>query len=173
MPERGLTQLLERAARTRRTRRWLALAAAAAAVAIAAGSGVAAGGGFAADRLGRPVVPGVSSNRVGPGSSDDTGWKAVSARSDLTRATATVMFASRSWGTELEVRVSGIAPGTACQLWVNGAGAQKQIVGGWIFVPGEAGTWIQASTSLSAASLRSFAVTAGRRVLITVPVNSR
>jgi Putative zinc-finger len=157
-----LPRLLGRAARTRRTRRWLAVAAMAVAVVLAAGSGIAAGDGFAADRV-----------QSAPGSSivGQTAWKTVSARNDLTRVTAAVRYTPVAWGTELEVRVSGIAPGIACQLRVTGPGEQRRIAAGWAIVPGQSGLWIPASTSFPASGIRAFAVVAGRKTLVTVPVS--
>jgi hypothetical protein len=150
-PDGGtLPRLLSRTARTRRTRRWLAAAATAAAVAVATGSGVAAASGLAAGA--RPIP-----------------WETFSARNDATLASATVRYAPAPWGARVEVRVSGIAPGTPCQLRVTGSHAQRRIAGSWTVVRGEDGTWIPASTSFPAESVSGFAVLSGHRTLVTVP----
>jgi predicted anti-sigma-YlaC factor YlaD len=153
-----LPRLLARTARTRRTRRWLALAATAVAVVLAAGGGVTVGDMTAA----RAVPP------PGPAAS---AWKTVSARSDVALASATVAYAPAAWGTNLKVRVIGVAPGTVCLLWVTGTGGQKHVAGGWTMVFGQYG-WIPASTSIPVSRLRGFAVTAGGKPLVTVPVSA-
>jgi hypothetical protein len=152
----ALPQLLGRTARARRARRWRAVAAAAAAAVIAAA------GGIAGQRALSPVRAARSSQIV---------WETASARSDLTQATATVRYAATRWGTELEVRVSGIAAGTACQLRVTGPGRQERTAGGWTIVPGQPTAWYPGATSLADASIRGFSVTAGRKTLVTVPVS--
>lgn len=145
----ALPRLLSRTARTRRTRRRLAAAATAAAVAVATASGVAASGGFG----GHSSIP----------------WETFSARNDVTLASATVRYAPAPWGARVEVRVSGIPPGTPCQLRVTGSLGQRRIAGTWTIVRGEDGTWIPASTSFPAASVTGFAVLSGHRTLVTVP----
>jgi hypothetical protein len=149
----ALPVLLRRTAKTRRTRRWLAAAATAAAVVVATGSGVAAAGGFGAGAPAPVRIP----------------WETFSARNDVTLASATVRYAPAPWGARVEVRVSGIAPGTACQLRVIASGGHRGIAGSWIIVRGEYGTWIPASTSFPAESVTGFAVLSGHRTLVTVP----
>jgi anti-sigma factor RsiW len=151
--EVSLPTLLGRTAKTRRTRRWLAVAATAAAVAVAAGSGVAASGGFG----------------LGASAHSQVDWETFSARNQLTLASAIVRYAPTRWGAQVEVRVSGIAPGTACQLLVTGSRGQERIGGSWTVVPGDSGTWIPASTSLPANSVVGFAVLAGGKTLVSVP----
>jgi hypothetical protein len=77
----GLPRLLDRAARIRRVRRWQGTAAAAAAVLITAGATVAAQ---------RVLHPAASPVQVT--------WKTVSARNDVTLASATVDYAPTAWG---------------------------------------------------------------------------
>jgi hypothetical protein len=155
-PVTALPGLLGRAARARRARRWRAAAVTAAAAVIAAV------GGIAGQRALSPAPPTAHSQIA---------WKTASARSDLTLATATVRYAATAWGTELEVQVSGVAAGTACQLRVLAPGRQERPAGGWSIVPGQTDAWYPASTSLAASSIRGFSVTAGRRTLVTVPVS--
>jgi Putative zinc-finger len=171
LPDSALPRLLDRTARTRRIRRWMALTAAAAAIVLAAGSGIAAGGGFGADRVHRP--PGPPSVANGP-SSPQSAWKTSSAHDVLTGATATVMYAPAAYGTQLEVRVSGIALGTACELRVTGPGGRREIAGSWTVVSAQYGdTSIDGSASFPVSSIRGFAVIAGRKVLVSVPVAAR
>jgi hypothetical protein len=149
----ALPRLLSRAAKTRRIRRRLAGAAAAAAVAVATCSGVAASGGFASGApAARPIA-----------------WETFSARDAVTLASATVRYAPAPWGAQVEVRVSGIAPGTACQLRVIASGGHNGIAGSWTIVRGEYGTWIPASTAFPVDSMIAFAVISGHKTLVTVP----
>jgi len=149
----ALPQLLGRTARARRVRRRLTVAAAVVAVFIAG-------------------VGGIAGQRALSATSSQIAWKTASARDAQTLASATVRYAAVGWGTELEVRLSGIAAGTACQLRVTGSGHQARIAGGWTIVPGQSGVWYPASTSLAASGVRDFSVTVGRKTLVTVPVGS-
>lgn len=169
--DNALPRLLARAARTRRTRRWLAVTATAAAVVFAAGSGMAAGGGFGADRVQRPAGPVAATNAP---VSSQVAWETAAARNDLTGATATVRYAPAAFGTELEVRVSGVAPGTTCELRVTGPGGQREISGAWTVVSAQyTGTWIEGSASFRVSGIRGFAVVSGRKILVSVPVKVR
>jgi hypothetical protein len=167
LAESALPRLLGRTARTRRVRRWLALAATAAAVVLAAGSGIAAGRGFGADRVQRPAGASAAAKaRVSP---PQVAWETASARNDLTQATATVRYARAAFGTQLMVRVSGIAPGTTCELRVIGPGGHREIAASWTVAPSRHGTtWIEGSASFPASGIRGFVVVAGRNVLVSV-----
>ncbi len=153
LPDSALPQLVGQAAWARRARRRLALAATAVAVVIAA-------------------VGGVAGQRALSAASSQIAWTTVSARNGQTLTSATVRYAATGWGTKLEVRVGGIAAGIACQLRVTGSGRQARIAGGWTVIPGQSGVWYPASTSLAAASVRGFSVTAGTKTLVSVPVSS-
>jgi hypothetical protein len=167
----ALPRLLGRAARARRVRRWLALAATAVAVVLAAGSGIAAAGGFGADRVQRPPGPLVATKApVSP----QVAWATAAARNDLTGAAAIVRYAPAAFGTQLMVRVSGIAPGTTCELRVIGPGGHREITGAWtVFSAQYTSTWIGGSASFPVSSIRGFAVVSGRKVLVSVPVKVR
>jgi hypothetical protein len=167
----ALSRLLGRAARTRRVRRWLALAATAAAVVLAAGSGIAAGGGFGADRVQRPAGPLVATK---PLVSSQVAWETAAARNDLTGASATVRYAPAAFGTQLMVSVSGVAPGTTCELRVIGPGGHREIAGAWTVATARyTSTWIGGSASFPVSSVRGFAVVSGRKILVSMPVKVR
>jgi len=167
----ALPGLLGRAARTRRIRRWLALIAMAAAVVLAAGSGIAAGGGFGADRVQRPAGPIVAAKAT---VSSRVAWKTAAARNDLTGATAIVRWAPAAFGTQLEVRVSGVAPGTTCELRVTGPGGHREVVGAWTVTSARyTSTWIEGSASFPVSGIQDFAVVSGRKILVSVPAEVR
>jgi hypothetical protein len=92
----------------------------------------------------------------------DTGASAT------TGARATVRYAAESWGTELEVRITGMPAGTRCQLRVVGARGRSVNAGGWIIAAGSQYPWYPASVPYTAASLDGFVITSGGRVLVTV-----
>ena len=100
-------------------------------------------------------------------------WAAmISGSSTATGARAEVRYAARSWGTELEVQVTGIPAGTRCQLVVTGPRGQQVVAGGWIIAAGRPPAWYPASVPFRSSSLRGFTVTAGGTPLITVPARA-
>jgi len=151
VPGPPLAPLLSRMTRVRRRRRYLAVAAAVIAVAAAVSGWQAL----------RP--PGPASAGAGPR------WEATDqAVNPATGAGATVRYAAEPWGSELEVRVSGVAAGTRCQFWVTGPRGQRVDAGGWIIVAGQQAAWHPASVPFRVSMLRSFQVTGDGKVLVTV-----
>jgi anti-sigma factor RsiW len=143
--------LLGRMARVRRRRRYLA---AAAALIV----GVAAVSGWQALRPSGPAGAGAQPR-----------WEATDeAVNPVTGAGAAVRYAAEPWGTELEVRVSGVAAGTRCQFWVTGPRGQRVDAGGWIIVAGQQAAWHPASVPFRVSMLRSFQVTGDGKILVTV-----
>ncbi|HTZ23625.1 MAG TPA: anti-sigma factor [Streptosporangiaceae bacterium] len=151
-PGPNVDRLLSRVSAIRHRRR---LTAAAAALII----GVAAAAGLHVLQ-GRPASTTAAAT---PRWTDtDTGASAT------TGARATVRYAGQRWGTELEVRVTGVPPGTRCQLRVINAQGQGVAAGGWVITTGSKYTWYPASVPWPASSLHGFAVTSGTRILVTV-----
>ncbi len=93
----------------------------------------------------------------------------VAAAAGLTLASATVNYAPTAWGTQLDVQVSEIPAGTSCQLRVTSSRGQDVAAGSWTVAVGHLGAWYPASASFPASSVRGFEVTAGGKVLVTVP----
>jgi Putative zinc-finger len=93
----------------------------------------------------------------------------VQAANPVTNARATVKYTAQRWGTELDVRVTGIAPGTRCQLLVTGSGGQTVTAGGWYVTAGQKVTWYPASVPLQEPSVRGFEITADGRTLVSIP----
>jgi anti-sigma factor RsiW len=153
-PGTDLPRLLDRAARIRRVRRWLGMAAAAGAVVTAAGAAAAA-----------PQVLNPAPSAV-PG---QIAWKTVWGRDDLTMASATVDYAPAAGGTLLEVRVGQIAAGTTCQLRVTNSRGQEAVGGSWTVAPGDPSAWYPGMASLPASGVRGFEVTAGGKTLVVIP----
>jgi hypothetical protein len=141
-----LQTLLDRSARIRRRQRWRRLAVAAAAVLVVSGGAVAGSRG-----LHSPATP--PSASAGP-------WAATVTGSDpQTGMSATVEYRSRPWGLLLQVQVSGVSPGTRCELQVVDASGQDVPAGGWRVAAGHAWAWYPASSPLAAANVRGFLIT--------------
>jgi hypothetical protein len=146
-PEVPLQTLLDRAARIRRRLRWRRLAVAAAALVIV-GIGAVAGSRV----LYSPATP--------PPAAAGGPWAATVTGSDpQTGMSATVEYRSRPWGLALQVQVSGISPGTRCELQVVDASGQDVPAGGWMVAAGHAWAWYPASSPLAAANVRGFVIT--------------
>jgi hypothetical protein len=155
-PAELLSSLLRRVAERRAVRRWRSLGAAAAAVVIALAGGAAGA---------RIINPG--DHATGPPQAGSRA-EVVRATNPRTNVSATISYTPKSWGTKMDVWVAGIKDGTACQVWaVNGSGQRWQ-AGSWT-VPGGPEADYPASVSLPASQLRSFEITSGGHVLVTVP----
>jgi hypothetical protein len=157
-PEAALRSLLERVATRRRRLMWRRAAAAAAVVVMASGGAVA---------VSRAVEP----PRLQP-SASALPWAATVRGSDpRTGAAATVRYLTQPWGLQVQVQVSGIAPGTRCKLWVSGPGG-RAVAGGWTVAAGHTSAWYPASASLAMSGVRGFVVaTPSGKSLVSVPVS--
>ena len=150
-----LDGLLRRVAASRRQRRWR-LAAAAAVLTAAAVAG---------------WVPQLLHPAAAPLQATATWWTAAASGFDpVTRVGATVRYAPEPWGTELEATITGIAPGTACQIWATTASGQHAAVGGWTVTADDVATWHPVSVPFPAAALAAFDITARGKILVTIPL---
>jgi hypothetical protein len=149
----GITSLLDHVAARRRTRRLRALVAAAAAVVISGGGAAAISQQLLATQPPASHHPDVSVGRNGV-------------------LTAWVSYQKKNWGTQLWVRVRGIKAGTTCRLWVIDKAGHRVADGGWTIQAGDASTWYPAATATPKAQVASFQITAGNKVLVTVPATS-
>jgi hypothetical protein len=156
-PDVPLQALLDQAARVRRHRRWRRLAVAAAAVLIVGGGAVAGSRVLYAPAT-RPAASAVR-------------WAATVTGSDpRTGMSATVKYLRQPWGLALLVQVSGISPGTRCQLQVIDASGQYVPAGGWTVAVGHARAWYPASFPFPPADVRGFRITTARgQDLVSVP----
>jgi anti-sigma factor RsiW len=95
-----------------------------------------------------------------PAQPEAQAWSATAqATSSATGVWAEVRYAPRAWGTQVETRVTGVRPGTQCQLWISVAGRQRTAAGGWTIVSSRGVVWYPASVPLAAATLRDFQIT--------------
>ncbi len=154
-PAEMLNSLIRRVAERRAVRRWRTLAAAAAAVVIALA------GGAAGARLIAPSAHPIAGH-------PEAVAEVVTATNPRTHVSAIVSYTAKSWGTRMDVWVAGIKDGTSCEVWAVNASGQRWQAGSWT-VPGGPEPGYPASISLPASQLRSFEITSGGHVLVTVP----
>jgi len=155
-PEPLLDGLISRVATVRRRRR-RALAAAAAVLAAAAAVG------WATQALHPPT----------PHPAAASWWAAAGGFNAATGARAAVRYTPQPGGTELEASVSGIPPGTRCQIWATTASGQHAAGGSWTVTRGALGAWYPASVPFPAGSLAGFDITAGGTVVVAIPLPGR
>ncbi len=85
-----------------------------------------------------------------------------------THVAAVVDYTPTAFGTAMRVQVSGIKPGTTCQLWVIGKNGKIR-AGSWTVRPGYGGDpWYPAASLVSPRSFSSFQISAGSKVLVTI-----
>ena len=149
-----LTSLLGRTANVRRIHRWRGLAAAAAVALVAV-----AGGAAVTSAL---QQPGTSP----PAHAHVTAWHQTSGTGP-TGAHLTVRYRHKAWGTEMEVNVTGLRPGSVCQFQVADKAGGKSVVGSWVLWQGN--TWYPASTALGEDALHEFQVTIHGHVVASAP----
>jgi anti-sigma-K factor RskA len=152
-PNELLNSLLKQVSVRRRGRLWRG------AITVAAAAAVAAAGATAAVQLARPAAPAAHTD-VASGVSAHTGVAAL------------VDYAKTPWGsTTMRVQVSGIRPGTTCQLWVLGTNG-KYYAGTWTVLRSYgAQTWYTGTSQASLASVHGFQITSGGKVLLTIPAS--
>ena len=140
-----LPSLVARTANVRRIRRWRGLAAAAAVALVAV-----AGGAAVTNAL---EQPGASP----PGHGSFTAWQLTSGTGPAQGAHLTVKYRHQPWGTQMEVNVTGLRPGSVCELRVTDKAGRTSVVGSWVLWQGS--DWYPASTALGEGDLSMFQVT--------------
>lgn len=160
-PDATLRSLLGRAATLRRHHMWRRVAAATAAAVIASAGAVA---------VSRAVDPPALRSALGPAASA-LPWAATVHGSDPRTGAATIVrYLTQPWGLQMQVQVTGIAPGTRCELWVLGPGG-RTAAGGWTVAAGHTSAWYPASAPLAVSGVRGFTIAAaGGNSLVSVPV---
>jgi anti-sigma factor RsiW len=153
-PAELLARLLKEVAARRSTGRWRGILAAAAAVVFAIASGVA-GAHF--------LIPG--SHSPAPNVAMET----VSASNPVTGAAATVSYRSVSWGTAIDVKVTGIPAGTSCTMWVVKADGTRFPAGSWSVPSGTGEADYPASSALQEQDVVGFQIWSGGQDLLNIP----
>jgi anti-sigma factor RsiW len=152
VPGPALSALLEQVGRVRR-RRSLLIAAAALLAGFAAASGLQA----LQATVARAPPPAATTQVI-----------TVAGASPVTHARAAVRYWPQPWGTELQVRVTGVAVGTRCQLLVTSSQGQQVAASSWRIAVSRQLAWYPAAVPFTAASVRSLEVTAGGKNLVTI-----
>ena len=153
-PEPLVDGLIGRVAAIRRRHRWT-LAAAAAVLAAAAAAGWAS----------QVLHPAAPPQRAAP-----SWWAAAGGFNAATGVRAAVRYAPQPWGTELEASVSGIPPGTRCQIWATTASGHQAAGGSWTITRADPHAWYPASIPFPVGSLAGFAIISGGTVLVAIPM---
>jgi len=158
-PAELLDSLLLQVSARRRARRWRGIAAGAAAAIIAIGGGIV-GGAL------------VSSHAHNTSASAEA--YLAKGTDYATRVTAAVYYRAESSGTEMQVEVTGIRPGTHCVFWLTTSSGQHLWVGGWTVAGDDQGsTWYTVSSPTPLTGVKSFDITgSGGRTLVTIPADS-
>ena len=151
-----LTSLLGRTANVRRIRRWRGLAAAAAVALVAV-----AGGAAVTSALQSPGAQ-------HPGNIHVTAWHQTSGTGPAPGAHLTVRYRHQPWGTQMEINVTGLPPGSVCKFRVADKAGGNSVVGSWVAWQGT--TWYPASTWLTEGDLSAFQVTVNGHVVASAPV---
>jgi putative zinc finger protein len=149
-----LTSLMARTANVRRIHRWRTIATAAA-VAIAA-----LGGGAAVASALQPP---------GPAQGASVAWHRSSGTGPIAGAHLTVRYRPEDWGTQMEVNVTGLLPGSVCQFRVMDSSGRISTVGSWVLWRDR--SWYSASTWLGEGNLRAFEVTVNGKVVVSAPAD--
>jgi hypothetical protein len=158
-PRELVATVLDLTAARRRRRRWReAGLSVAAALIIAAGV-------FGGLRLGSSPAQSVQAGNlpVGPASGP---WETANGQAQ--GMSATVMYRSMGWGTQLAAKVTGIPVGTTCEMWVLEPDGSRVLVGSWVTDNNEGTVWYPSSAAVSAQKVEAFVVTVGKARAITV-----
>ena len=139
-----LTSLIARTANVRRMHRWRTVAAAAAVAIVALG-----GGAFVANALQPSGAP------ASVGHTHTVAWHQTSG-SGPAGAHLTVRYRHEPWGTQMDVNVAGLQPGSVCEFQVTDVTGGRSVVGSWKVWPGT--SWYPASIWLGEDEVRSFQV---------------
>ena len=153
-PRELLATVLDLTAARRRRRRWREAGLAVAAAAIVAA------GVFGGLQLGsHPAQPSTTASGQLPYGRPSGPMK--TATGNAGDMTATVGYTAMGWGTQLDAKVTGIATGTNCQLWVFDASGNRYLVGNWVTDNDEGKVWYPGSVGLASKDIRAFEITVG------------
>jgi hypothetical protein len=150
--EEMLESLVTRTNNVRRIHRWRGLVAAAAVVVLALGGGVVVGHAL----------------QSSPSISSIAHWRMVSHTDPVTGADLTVKYRQMTWGTEMQIHVSGLKPGSVCNFLVTDKGGGSWPAGGWLLAAEHGATWYPASTWFGEKDLKGFSLTVGGKVVASV-----
>ncbi|MDI2131748.1 zf-HC2 domain-containing protein [Yinghuangia seranimata] len=165
-PERLFEAAAVRVRRERRRRTVLLAAAAAAAIAVASLGWVFGGDDGGKTTALPPASPSVSasaSTGAAPQVPPAPGARTVKLTDPRSAAVATVEYREVEWGTTIQMKLSGVAPGTRCQLDVYGTKGRQETASSWV-VPdegyeGSSDVLVPGATSIRSGEIVRFMVT--------------
>ncbi len=158
-PDAALRVLLDRAVALRRHLMWRRVTASAAVMVVAAGGAVAVSRAVAPPSALSAASPVLARAATVHGSNLHTG------------AAATVRYAAQPWGLQVQAQVSGIPPGTRCELLVELKADGLVTAGGWMVAQGHGAAWYPLSAPSAGSGVRGFVVTtASGKPLVSVPI---
>ena len=91
----------------------------------------------------------------------------ASARAD--RLVATVRYGKWGSGTQMFVRVNGLALWSKCTFWVMTKSGRRDFAGAWMVGPGGDKFWYQAAVDVPKSSISKFVLTTAADQMITIP----
>lgn len=146
-----LNSLLRQVTAARRTRRLRGVFAVAAALAVAVSGGAV---------VSRTLVPQHSQVPIAVMESVHASKNGLG---------ATVWYGRNSWGTTMSVQVTGVQPGTECQLWVLTKTGKLALIGSWSARPwGDRQPYLM-DAPLAAVNVAGFVIKSGHTVLLRIP----
>jgi anti-sigma-K factor RskA len=149
-PDEMLNSLLSRVSVRRRNRLWRG------AITVAAAAALAAAGATAAMELASPAAQPAQT-------------EVASATTAHGHVAVVVDYAGTPWNTTtMRVHVRGIPVGTTCDFWAVTANG-KHFAGTWTVKAGYGDAWYSVASRAPLSSVRSFQITAGSKVLVTIP----
>ncbi|HKR71896.1 MAG TPA: zf-HC2 domain-containing protein [Streptosporangiaceae bacterium] len=143
-----LDSLLHQVGATRRKRRFRGLFTAAAAVLIAVGGAAA---------VAEAIAPHHQAQRI----------ETASATKGLLGAT--VRYGESSWGTHMDVRVSGFKKWTACEFYVLTKDGHKVLAGGWLVGADSNAIWYPVHSRVQESNVTGFEITTASGKTLQIP----
>jgi hypothetical protein len=128
-------------------------------VAAAAVAVVALGGGAAiTSALQQPAAPA----SVAPH------WLVVGHTEAATGARLEVRYRPKLWGTDMQIHVSGVKPGSVCEFLVTNSSGQSWPVGSWKVDSWNDTTWFPATTWFPENQVQGFELMVNNKVVASV-----
>jgi hypothetical protein len=162
-PRELLATVLDLTAARRRRRRWRE-----AGLGVAAAAIVAAGvfGGLQLGSSPAPLTNAATSQGALYNGPADGSMQTVTGRQGA--MTATVSYSPMGWGTEIDVKVTGIPVATNCQLWAIDSSGNRHLAGNWVTDSNEGKVWYPGSVGLQSKDVTAFEVTVGHGQAIQI-----
>jgi hypothetical protein len=143
-----LDSLLQQVGARRRTRRFRGLFTAAAAVLVTVGGAAAVAEAIAPHHHTRQIETATATKGL---------------------LGATVRYGESSWGTHMEVQVSGFKRWTACEFYVLTKNGRKVLAGGWLVGPDSQEIWYPVHSRIEEPDVTGFEITTASGKTLDIP----